>query len=73
MKKISVWELSGLTKNQYYYRKRKKKNNIETKIYGRFSGKVYENTPDKLEQIKQKYKNGITAEIILELERNFLK
>lgn len=33
---------------------------------GRASGNVYENPPEKLESIKEKYKNGITKEILEE-------
>lgn len=27
---------------------------------GRYSGKKYENSPEKLQAIKEKYKNGVT-------------
>lgn len=33
----------------------------------RFSKKDYENTPEKLKQIKEKYKNGVSKEIINEM------
>lgn len=33
----------------------------------RFSGKIYENTPEKLAAIKEKYKNGVTDRILEEL------
>lgn len=36
----------------------------------RFSKKDYENSPEKLKQIKEKYKNGISKEIINEWINN---
>lgn len=50
-------------------RKREKeyriKNNGSIKYSkGRYSGKVYENSPEKLQAIKEKYKNGVTVEHI---------
>lgn len=33
----------------------------------RFSKKDYENTPEKLKQIKEKYKNGVSKETINEM------
>lgn len=30
----------------------------------RYSGKVYQNTPEKLQAIKEKYKNGVTEEML---------
>ena len=33
----------------------------------RYSGRVYENSPEKLQAIKEKYKNGITNEILEEI------
>lgn len=30
----------------------------------RYSGKTYENRPEKLQAIKEKYKNGVTKEIL---------
>ena len=32
----------------------------------RFSGLDYENTPEKIERLKEKYRNGVTAEILKE-------
>ncbi|MBQ0165487.1 MAG: hypothetical protein KBT02_00080 [Treponema sp.] len=34
---------------------------------GRFSGKIYKNTTEKLQRIKEKYKNGVTTEHITEM------
>jgi len=31
---------------------------------GRFSGKKYENKPEKIKQLKEKYKHGVSMEII---------
>ena len=36
------------------------------KVYGRFSGKVYENDQSKLDAIREKYRNGISREMIEE-------
>ena len=33
----------------------------------RFSGKKYENSPEKLKQLKEKYKNGISLKTINEM------
>lgn len=33
----------------------------------RYSGKKYENSPEKLKAIKEKYKNGVTEEHIKEM------
>lgn len=33
----------------------------------RFSGKHYENSPEKLKQLKEKYKNGISLKTINEM------
>lgn len=34
------------------------------KCLTRFSGEKYENSPEKLKQIKEKYKNGVSKNII---------
>lgn len=39
----------------------------------RASGKHYENTPEKLEAIKEKYRNGITDDIMKEFESKLAK
>lgn len=36
----------------------------ERKTYGRFSGLDYDNPPEKLEAIKEKYRNGVSCEMI---------
>jgi len=41
------------------------------KTYGRFSGKVYENDQSKLDAIREKYKNGVTDEIVFEFVNKF--
>ena len=33
-------------------------------MYERFSGRRYENTPERLAEIKEKYKNGVTKEML---------
>lgn len=46
-------------------------NNIEfkpiRKEYGRFSGLQYENSPEKIKAIKEKYKDGVTMAILREM------
>lgn len=50
------------------YRKQYKRLYEKTsKHIGRFSGLKYENSPEKLKQIKEKYKNGISKETINEM------
>ena len=39
----------------------------EYKKYGRNSGLKYKNSKERLQQIKEKYKNGITYKMILEM------
>lgn len=39
---------------------------IPLKKGGRFSGRIYTNTPEKLAKIKEKYKNGVTVDILKE-------
>ena len=65
---MKIYEELGLTKDQYIYRirkgllPRKKRKNNE-----RYSGLDYVNSPKKIKQIKEKYKNGITREILEEM------
>ena len=65
---MKIYEELGLTKDQYIYRirrgllPRKKRKNNE-----RFSGLEYKNSPEKIKAIKEKYKNGVTEEIIKEM------
>ena len=37
------------------------------KSYGRYSGQRYTNSKERLNEIKQKYKNGVTYSDILEM------
>lgn len=43
----------------------------ERKAYGRFSGKDYENSEERLNEIREKYKNGVTDEIVFEFVNKF--
>lgn len=64
---MRVYEELGLTKAQYLYRIRKgllPRKNKRKDI--RHSGLVYENSAEKIEALKQKYKNGVTKEILAE-------
>lgn len=65
---MKIYEKLGLTKNQYIYKVRKgllPRKNRRKDI--RYSGLVYENSAEKLAAIKEKYKNGVTKEILEEL------
>ena len=42
-----------------------------TSHLGRASGMEYENSPEKIEELKEKYKNGITSEIWEEFVSSF--
>ena len=42
-----------------------------TSRLGRASGRKYENPPEKIEELKEKYKNGITSEIWEEFVSSF--
>lgn len=46
-----------------YYKKHRK---VEVRARGRFSGEFYENSPERILELKEKYKNGITSEIFSE-------
>lgn len=67
------WKEYGLTRPTYYYRKRHgiPFNNpiCQGKTGERYSGRSYRNTPEKIEELKRKYANGITPEILDELLR----
>ena len=77
------WEKYGLTKSCYYARMRKglpfdkdlprgrkaEFGRRRKNWSGRASGRVYENPPGRLEEIRRKYAGGITEEIMSELEQ----
>ena len=63
-KRSEPWKALGLTRNQFYYQLRKGTNAFEYSIkkYGqRYSGQSYENSKEKLMEIREKYKNGVPA------------
>lgn len=67
------WKEYGLARTTYLYRK---KHNIPFnapicpgRTSKRYSGMSYRNTPEKIEELKRKYANGITPEILDELLR----
>ncbi len=66
MKNINDPELEEYKKiiGKEEFKKQYKKLYQEGKRIKRFSGKNYENSPEKLNQIKEKYKNGVTQEIL---------
>lgn len=49
-------------RHREWYNKNKKSE--KTRFKGRFSGKEYEKTPEEIQAIKEKYKNGVTIEHI---------
>ena len=49
------------------YRRQYQSLYLQTKYKKRYSGKVYENSPEKIKAIKEKYKNGITNDILEEI------
>lgn len=65
---MKIYEKLGITKAQYIYRVRKgvlpRKNH---KMNERYSGLDYFNSEEKLNAIKEKYKNGVTREILEEM------
>lgn len=64
---MKIYEKLGLTKDQYIYKIRKgllPRKNRRKDI--RYSGLVYENSAEKIAELKEKYKNGVTKEILEE-------
>lgn len=76
--KDKPWEAYGLTKSAYYKRKQlclpfdAELPRGRPPKSGRFSGKIYKNTDEKLMEIKEKYKNGITQEILDEMMKGII-
>lgn len=69
MKRIKDKELREYQKRigAEEYRKQYQSLSLQTKYKKRYSGKVYENSLEKIKAIKEKYKNGITNEILEEI------
>ena len=78
------WEILGLTKGAYYWRLKRNQLTCEqlqiikyelgalkARTRNRFSGRSYDNPPEKLNTIREKYKNGITPEIWMEFVQDF--
>lgn len=64
---MRIYEKLGLTRDQYIYIMRKgllPRKNRRKDI--RYSGLVYENSAEKIAELKEKYKNGVTKEILEE-------
>lgn len=64
---MKIYEKLGLTKDQYIYKILKgllPRKNRRKDI--RYSGLVYENSAEKIAELKEKYKNGVTKEILEE-------
>ena len=62
-KKTEPWKQYGLNEGTYYYQLRHGKLSENYRVpktcKGRYSGLDYENSPEKLAAIREKYKNGI--------------
>lgn len=64
------WKALGLTRSTFYYRIRKGElsaNYLSRQNDKRFSGQKYEKTAEELAAIREKYKNGVSKEIIEEM------
>lgn len=61
--KKEPWLQFGLKRGTYYYQLRHGKLSDNYRVpktaRGRYSGLEYENSPEKLDAIREKYKNGI--------------
>jgi hypothetical protein len=58
------WIELGLSKSKYYSIRRQQ--GFGRPLMLRYSGRKYENTKERLQEIKEKYKNGVTEEILQE-------
>lgn len=58
------WVELGLSKTKYYAIRRQQ--GLGRPLMLRYSGLKYENTKERLQEIKEKYKNGVTEEILQE-------
>ena len=58
------WEKYGLTYQAYRYRLRKGIPPDSPKKGERFSGLDYSNSPEKLDAIRDKYKNGVSMDTL---------
>lgn len=67
---MKEWERLNIPRSTYYWRT-KNRHALETDgRQHRFSGRQYDNPPEKIAALKSKYRNGVTADIMKEL---FLK
>ena len=61
------WEQYGLTASAYYRRIRKGRPldvKLQVRTPSRASGRKYKNPPEKIEAIKEKYKDGIPEDVL---------
>ena len=64
---MKIYEKLGLTRDQYIYKIRKGLlPGLNRRKDIRYSGLVYENSAEKIAELKEKYKNGVTKEILEE-------
>lgn len=64
---MTEYERLCVPRSTYYYRRKHGIPCEKGGRSGRFSGLFYENTPDKIGRLKEKYKDGITPAILAEL------
>lgn len=69
------WQDSGVPRATYYWQIKhgiRNKTTGELVVHGRFSGSTYENPPERLAQIAEKYKNGVTPAILEEMMEDLI-
>ena len=74
MREHRPWEEAGISYATYRWRIKNGKDPLGKKerpgrSLARFSGRKYVNPPEKIAAIKEKYKNGVTREILEEILR----
>lgn len=78
------WDVLGLPKSTYFWKLRRglityeqlqmikdELGSLKARASNCFSGRSYENSSEKLDAIREKYKNGITSEIWMEFVLSF--
>lgn len=67
---MKEWERLGVPRSTWYWQiKHGKRDPVDGALRkkGRFSGGDYENPPERLAFIKEKYRHGVTDEILSEM------
>lgn len=63
-------DASGTTRREYHTMYHKVWEQMRKGSDKRYSGRKYTNTPERLREIKAKYANGVTPEILAEMFNN---